>query len=140
MPAPNDTTRQALQRNPQDAQLLHDIGYSYLLQDKPTEAIPYLQRALTVVPGFEMANRKLADAYIQTGQKSLAEQTLRKILPVEDVQAELARLESTYDPAMKPSLFGRMRNNIRDLRPDEQGRDDPTRQLLADLERAPDRT
>ncbi|MCA9054991.1 MAG: tetratricopeptide repeat protein, partial [Planctomycetaceae bacterium] len=127
---------QALQRNPRDPQLLHDIGYSYLLQGKPVEAIPYLQQAVSVQPGFEMATRKLADAYVQNRQPELAEQTLRQILPDAEVRQELAQLEAAHDPASRPSIIGRVRDNMRDLRPETQANDDAAQQLLAELERA----
>ncbi len=126
---------QALQQSPHDSQLLHDIGYSYLLQDKPEQAIPYLQQALTLSPTFDMAARKLADAQVRTRQIDLATQTLRQVLPEPQVQEELARLKSAHDPAAKPSLLGRVRENMRDLRP-ESTPPDARQQLLAELELA----
>ncbi|MFV0445854.1 MAG: tetratricopeptide repeat protein [Planctomycetaceae bacterium] len=123
---------QALRANPNDAQLLHDIGYSYMLQEKPGEAIPYLKRSLEVSPGFDMAARKLADAYVRTRQTELAQQTLSQVMPSAQVGAEIERLQAAHDPARKPSLFGRMR----DLRPEEAAPDSPTQQLMAELEHA----
>lgn len=127
---------QALRQSPRDAQLLHDVGYSYILQGRHSEAIPYLQESLLLAPGFEMAARKLADAYVQTRQPELARQTLRQILPEDQAQAELVRLQQAHDPAARPSLFGKMRQNLEELRPERRKELDPTAELLADLEKA----
>ncbi len=126
----------ALRSNPRDPQLLHDIGYSYMLQGRHAEAIPYLQESLAVAPGFEMAARKLADAYVQTRQVDLARQTLQQILPEEQAREELARLQQIHDPAARPSLFGRMRQNLEELRPEKRKDSDPMAELLAELEQA----
>lgn len=126
----------ALRSNPRDPQLLHDIGYSYMLQGRHAEAIPYLQESLAVSPGFEMAARKLADAYVQTKQIDLARQTLQRILPEDQAREELARLQQIHDPAARPSLFGRMRQNLEELRPEKRKEDDPMAELLAELEKA----
>lgn len=135
-PAAERHYAQALQQNPGDPQLLHDIGYSYLLQEQPAKAIPYLQQSLAIAPTFEMAARKLADAQVRTRQYDLAAQTLQQVLPAGEVQSELNRLKAAHDPAMKPSLLGRVRDNMRDLRPESQPAQDPTQQLLAELELA----
>jgi Tfp pilus assembly protein PilF len=127
----------ALQGNPSDAYLLHDIGYSYALQGRHAEAVPYYQRALEHSPGWEQAARKLADAYVRTGQSELAGQTLARVFPQDQAEEELARLERAHDPAAKPSLIGRMRSNLQDLRPESREEEaDPTQQLLADLQQA----
>ena len=135
-PAAEQHYRQALAKDPGNPQLLHDVGYSYLLQGRPTEAIPYLQRSLQASPGFEMAARKLADAYVQTRQHQLADQTLRQILPEAQATAELDRLRRSHDPAAKPSLLSRVRQNLQDLRPETREPPDPTQQLLAELQTA----
>lgn len=127
---------QALQRTPNDPQLLHDIGYSYLLQDQPQQAIPYLERSVELAPGFEMASRKLADAYVRTRQTDLAQRTLARLVPAAQVQDELNRLQAAHDPASRPSLLGRVRDNMRDLRPEESPASDPNQQLLAELQQA----
>ncbi|MEZ6068192.1 MAG: tetratricopeptide repeat protein [Planctomycetaceae bacterium] len=126
----------ALQRNGDDPQLLHDVGYSYLLQDRPNDAIPYLAKALERNPEFELAARKLADAYVRTGQEQLAQQVLASVMPAQLAQAELKELRTASDPSAKPSLFGRMRQNLEDLRPAAQTDVDPTQELLADLQQA----
>jgi Flp pilus assembly protein TadD len=128
---------QALQRNPSDPQLLHDIGYSCLLQDKPDQAVKYLERACELSPGFDMASRKLADAYVRTNQPELARQTLARLMPADQAGEELQRLQAAHDPAAKPSLFGRVRQNMRDLRPEDAPPDDSaTQELLVQLEQA----
>jgi Flp pilus assembly protein TadD len=126
----------ALRHNPNDPQLLHDVGYSYLLQEQPQQAIPYLEQSLTAAPTFELAGRKLADAYVRTNQLTQAEQTLARFLPREQAAAEVAELRLAHDPAAKPSLFGRVRENLQDLRPAPQEEEDPTQTLLAEMQAA----
>jgi Flp pilus assembly protein TadD len=126
----------ALQQNPRDPQLLHDIGYSYLLQEQPEKAIPYLQQSVAIAPTFEMAVRKLADAQVRTRQYDLAAQTLRQVVPEGQVQDELSRLQAAHDPALRPSLLTRVRDNMRDLRPEQQPAMSPQQELLASVEQA----
>ncbi len=124
---------QALKRNPTDAYLLHDAGYSLMLQGKMQESIPYFQRALQISPHMELAGRKLAEAYVSTRQYDLAEQTLKQILPAQAAAAELAALKQRVNPAARPSLFGRIRGNEQPGgSPDKF---DPTQQILAEIQK-----
>jgi Tfp pilus assembly protein PilF len=128
---------QAMRGTPGDPYLLHDIGYSYILQGKYEDAIPYLQRSAQVSPGFEPAVRKLADVYVRTGQPELARQTLQQVLPEQQAAQEVAQLRRMADPAAKPSLFGKVKNNLQDLRPEQRSAsEDPTQKLLAELQQA----
>lgn len=127
---------QAIQASPNDPHLLHDIGYSYALQGKHQDAIPYFQRSIQVDPSFEPAVRKLADAYIRTGQDDAARQTLLQIMPQPQAAQEIAQLKR-HNEADSQTLLGKVKNRLHDLRPDSQSKEQsPTQQLMAELELA----
>jgi Flp pilus assembly protein TadD len=66
--------RQALRIKPQDANLLCDIGYSYLLQNRYSEASRYLDHAIKVNPNHENARMNLALLDLKQGNRVGAEQ------------------------------------------------------------------
>jgi Tfp pilus assembly protein PilF len=65
--------RQALRIRPRDANLLCDIGYSYLLQNRYAEAARYLNHAIEVNPQHESAQMNLALLDLRQGNRQAAE-------------------------------------------------------------------
>ena len=65
--------RQALRIRPRDANLLCDIGYSYLLQNRYAEAARYLNHAIEVNPQHESAQMNLALLDLRQGNRQTAE-------------------------------------------------------------------
>lgn len=65
--------RQALRIRPRDANLLCDIGYSYLLQNRYSEASRYLNHAIEINPKHESAQMNLALLDLRQGNRAAAE-------------------------------------------------------------------
>jgi len=72
--------KQALKIRPQDAALLSDIGYSYVLQNRYSEATRYLNQAIELQPGYERAHMNLALLDLRQGNRTAAEQRLTQRL------------------------------------------------------------
>jgi len=72
----DDHYRQALRSRPRDANLLCDIGYSYLLQNRYSEASSYLSQAIQINPNHENAHTNLALLDIRQGNREAARQRL----------------------------------------------------------------
>jgi Flp pilus assembly protein TadD len=68
--------KQALKIRPQDAVLLSDIGYSYVLQNRYAEATRYLNQAIELQPSYERAHMNLALLDLRQGNRTAAEQRL----------------------------------------------------------------
>lgn len=68
--------KQALRIRPRDAVLLSDIGYSYVLQNRYSEAARYLNQAIELQPNYERAHMNLALLDIKQGNRTAAEQRL----------------------------------------------------------------
>ncbi|MFM7037651.1 MAG: tetratricopeptide repeat protein [Planctomycetaceae bacterium] len=68
--------KQALRIRPRDAVLLSDIGYSYVLQNRYSEAARYLNQAIELQPNYERAHMNLALLDIRQGNRTAAEQRL----------------------------------------------------------------
>lgn len=68
--------KQALKTSPGDANLLSDLGYSYVLQSRYAEAAGYLNQAIEVDPAHEGAHINLALLDIRQGKKTSAEQRI----------------------------------------------------------------
>ncbi|MGV2337119.1 MAG UNVERIFIED_CONTAM: tetratricopeptide repeat protein [Planctomycetaceae bacterium] len=68
--------KQALRIRPRDAVLLSDIGYSYVLQNRYSEAARYLNQAIELQPSYERAHMNLALLDIRQGNRTAAEQRL----------------------------------------------------------------
>ncbi|MEZ6131647.1 MAG: hypothetical protein R3C59_23500 [Planctomycetaceae bacterium] len=86
--------KQALRSRPQDASLLNDIGYSYLLQCRYHEASQYLNQTLQVSPQHERAHINLALLALKRGDRATAQQRLSSIYSASDAQTTLAKLEA----------------------------------------------
>jgi Flp pilus assembly protein TadD len=85
--------KQALRRNPRDAGLLNDLGYSYILQNRFSEADRYLNEALKVNPQHEKAQENLAMLALRQGDRAAAEHRLSQLYPIGTAKQHLARLE-----------------------------------------------
>lgn len=72
----DDHYRQALRSRPRDADLLCDIGYSYLLQNRYSEASSYLSQAIQINPNHENAYTNLALLDLRQGNREAAHQRL----------------------------------------------------------------
>ncbi len=87
--------RQALRIRPRDANLLCDIGYSYLLQDRYAEASRYLNHAIEVSPQHESAHMNLALLDLRQGNRQAAENRITSRFGSSAQSAQiLAQLES----------------------------------------------
>lgn len=82
----------ALQSDRNNAQIVGDLGYSYLMQERLDLAEQYLVQARTLDPSQVNAARNLALLYSRRGDFSGAQRTLAEVLPSADVQQTLARL------------------------------------------------
>ncbi len=64
----------------EDPAPLHALGRVFLKQNKPREALPYLQRAVLRGPGVAQAHEKLARAYSSLRQLETAQTELEKAI------------------------------------------------------------
>lgn|GEM_PF-1317717 len=62
------TYEQALQLDPSNAELLCDVGYSYMLQQRWQEGEAFLRRAVTVAPQLARAHNNLGMLLARTGR------------------------------------------------------------------------
>ena len=72
----DDHYRHALRSRPRDANLLCDIGYSYLLQNRYSEASSYLSQAIQINPNHENSHTNLALLDLRQGNREAARQRL----------------------------------------------------------------
>ena len=87
--------RQALRIRPQDANLLCDIGYSYLLQNRYSEASRYLNHAVEINPNHESAQMNLAMLDLRQGNRAGAsERILQRYGSSAKASQILAQLEA----------------------------------------------
>lgn len=96
----------ALRSNPRDPGLLNDLGYSYLLQNRYSEAQRYLNQALEINPQHEKAQENLAMLSLRQGDRDAAEKRLGQLYPAGAVRQHLARLEQSIgvtDSASRPT-------------------------------------
>ncbi|MCA9060650.1 MAG: tetratricopeptide repeat protein, partial [Planctomycetaceae bacterium] len=85
--------QQALRSRPQDPNLLGDLGYSYLLQNRDWEAVQYLKQAITVKPDHQVAYVNLAKLSLRQGDRQQAEAWLRQTFPEQQIPQYVAQLE-----------------------------------------------
>jgi len=64
------------EEQPDDADVLNLLGYSYRKQGKFDQALTYYQSALKVQPGHRGANEYLGELYLEAGQLKKAEERL----------------------------------------------------------------
>ncbi|WP_437207227.1 tetratricopeptide repeat protein [Planctomicrobium sp. SH664] len=91
----------ALALNPHDSDLLGDLGYSYLLQNRFAESEQYSSRAVQANPKNQKAIKHLGDAYARQGKTQQAEETYARVMPANEIQAALA--ENAPGPAPMPT-------------------------------------
>lgn len=77
---------------PTDANLLNDIGYSYLLQSRFNEAEQYLQLALKRNPSHNNAINNLGTLYAKQGRADQSLAYFRRVTNDADAQARVAQL------------------------------------------------
>lgn len=87
--------KQALSANPSDPDLLNDLGYSYVLQNRFAEASNYLNRVLQIAPQHERAKVNMALMSLKRGNRPEAQQILGSVYSPADAQATLAKLEDS---------------------------------------------
>jgi Flp pilus assembly protein TadD len=97
--------KRALRNQPHDANLLNDLGYSYLLQNRFHESSRYLNQAVQEQPQHEHAQINLAMLSLKQGDRADAQQRLNNLFAPASAQQHLARLEkqiglSTSAPAV----------------------------------------
>ncbi|MDA0832422.1 MAG: tetratricopeptide repeat protein [Planctomycetota bacterium] len=80
----------ALQGNPHDANLLSDMGYSYMLQGKNENAKRFLSDALDRNPKHPQAANNLGAIYAQEGYRDQALEMFRLSGTEQEAQAKLA--------------------------------------------------
>lgn len=82
----------ALEGDPNNAQIVGDLGYSYYLQSRLQESERYLQRALEIDPHYVGAAKNLAQLYYDRQEVAHAEMLLRATLPAAEAEAALNQL------------------------------------------------
>ena len=87
--------KQALSANPSDPNLLNDLGYSYVLQNRFAEATNYLNRVLQISPQFERAKVNMALMSLKRGNRQDAQQILSGMYDPTKAQATLVKLEQS---------------------------------------------
>lgn len=86
--------KQALRNQPRDANLLNDLGYSYLLQNRLHESTRYLSQAVEIEPQHEHAQINLALLSLKQGDRDSALARLSAIFPAATAAQHLTRLDS----------------------------------------------
>lgn len=96
--------KQALVGQPNDANLLNDLGYSYILQHRFADAASFLNRAAQVAPQNKQPRVNLALLALKKGNRAEAQRVLAEIYPADQVPGTLAELESRVQPAGMPEM------------------------------------
>jgi len=91
---------EALKSDPQKADILGDLGYSYFLQQRDDLAEQYLSQALQVDADHVTAKKNLALVVARRGDSFQARQLLADIMPPHDVDELLAQIAP---PSQNPS-------------------------------------
>jgi len=73
-----------LKRQPESAELNYMLGDTLLNSQKPQEAVPYLKKAVTLVPGLLAAHGSLARTYLALGEAEKAVPHLKAALPTDE--------------------------------------------------------
>ncbi|MFG0295471.1 MAG: tetratricopeptide repeat protein [Maioricimonas sp. JB045] len=118
----------ALKGDPHNADLIANLGYSYLLQGRYSESETHLRTALTKNPEHRSAIGNLGVVYARMGDQERARQMFARILPPEEVDQKLAELT--------PEKSGKRDSLLARLTGDNEPQDDPTQELLRRMEEA----
>lgn len=97
----------ALAQTPGDPNLLGNLGYSYLLQNRLDESERYLTRATEIDPNHLDAVKHLGDVYLKQGQFGKAEATYRRVMSAEESRLLVAKAAEVPPEETKNSLMGR---------------------------------
>lgn len=98
--------KQALSANPSDPDLLNDLGYSYVLQNRFAEASNYLNRVLQISPQHERAKVNMALMSLKRGNRPEAQQILGSVYSPADAQATLVKLDESLQSMQVPATSG----------------------------------
>ncbi len=105
--------RQALRVRPRDANLLCDIGYSYLLQNRYSEASRYLNHAVEINPQHESAQMNLALLDLRQGNRAAASNRITARFGVSAEAAQvLTQLESQAQAGVQTASFKTETTNV----------------------------
>lgn len=105
--------RQALRIRPRDANLLCDIGYSYLLQNRYSEASRYLNHAVEINPQHESAQMNLALLDLRQGNRAAASNRITARFGVSAEAAQvLTQLESQAQAGVQTASFKTETTNV----------------------------
>ena len=110
----------ALRERPDDADLLNDLGYSYVLQGRAAEAERTLRAVVAASPRHERGLMNLALLYRQAGDDARAVAVLRLLGTEEEARTRLARLspETPLRDVLTTSATGARVSAPRILTPD----------------------
>jgi tetratricopeptide (TPR) repeat protein len=72
-----DTSKKALAKSPDNADLLNYIAYSHRKMGQFADALVYYFKALEIDPGHRGANEYLGELYLQTNQLAKAQERLK---------------------------------------------------------------
>ena len=92
--------RAALDGDPDNPQILGDLGWSYALQNRLSEAEQTLLQTTKLDPGNTSAIQNLAYVYAKQGNYNLAESTYRRVLNDLEVRQQMAQLFPQGRPDM----------------------------------------
>ena len=96
--------KHALSQSRDDVNLLNDLGYSYLLQERFAEAAQYLNRAVQIDNRHEKARINLAILNIKRGDQSSARLHLAQIYPTHQVETTLESILQAHRPQVDDAL------------------------------------
>jgi tetratricopeptide (TPR) repeat protein len=92
--------RAALDGDPENSQILGDLGWSYALQNRLAEAEQTLSQTTRLDPGNSLAIKNLAYVYAKQGNYNLADSTFRRVMNDVEVRQEMAQLFPQGRPDM----------------------------------------
>ncbi|MCR9199194.1 MAG: hypothetical protein NXI04_11145 [Planctomycetaceae bacterium] len=95
--------KQALVGNPNDANLLNDLGYSYILQHRFADAASFLNRAAQIAPENRQPKVNLALLALKKGDRAEAQRVLSQIYPADAIAATMSELEARIQPVAQPT-------------------------------------
>lgn len=101
----------ALAQAPGDTNILGNLGYSYLLQNRLQESERYLSRASQIDPGNVDAVKHLGEVYAKLGQPGKAQSVLAQVMSPEEarqvVQNQTQLAGNSQDQSLADKLFSR---------------------------------
>ncbi|MCA8997621.1 MAG: tetratricopeptide repeat protein [Planctomycetaceae bacterium] len=89
---------QALAQSPNDSNILGDLGFSYLSQNRLMDAEKSLQSALQANPQNRNAIRHLGDVYARQGRTSAATEMYSQVLSPQEIDKALAENSPQSQP------------------------------------------